>query len=151
MANSPRALVKKWNIDNHTSGGLNGPEFEKELPYNMRFKEFDYDNPEGVLRWQTQEPYSDEDIETFKTAMRNHGINKAHVILRDDHTGDWHKNLAEAKGHVIDLEDDDWNNTIKTLSETYPDKIDTINRLKGYGSEQRRAFMDILGILGGKK
>lgn len=102
MAKTPIELAKKWDINDHSSGGLNGHDFEKEIPHNMRFKEFDYNNPGGVLRWVTEEPFSDDDINQFKNAMSKYKISKAHVVTRDDHTGDWNKNLTDSKGHVIE-------------------------------------------------
>lgn len=67
---------------------FDGVEFEKNLPHNMRFKEYhthENDNtvPEGTLYWVTQEAFNKDDLEKFQEALRNSEFNEAYVTLRD--------------------------------------------------------------------
>lgn len=64
---------------------------EARLPDNMRFKEYNYDSASDdalSLQWETQEPYTSDDIDVFLAEIRrafeaNHYTGKLTVHLSD--------------------------------------------------------------------
>lgn len=65
---------------------------ESRIPDNMRFKEYGYAQGEGredlTLEWETQEPYTSDDISVFLAEIRrafeaNHCTGKLTVRLSD--------------------------------------------------------------------
>lgn len=64
---------------------------ESRIPDNMRFKEYDYGSADDgtlSLQWETQEPYTNNDISVFLAEIHrafeaNHYVGKLTVCLSD--------------------------------------------------------------------
>ena len=80
-------ITESLNLNEAFNRYTFGQDFEKHIPYNMRYKEYDFvkDNGQDILYWVTQEPFDDSDIEDFQYALSNEtDFDGALVILRDD-------------------------------------------------------------------
>ena len=81
-----------------------GVEFEKFIPHNMRYKEYDFikEGDKNVLYWITQETFSDDDLDKFEDALANQtDFDSAYVVLRDDSTYIYHKDKERKAGKEI--------------------------------------------------
>lgn len=72
---------------------FDGAEFEKILPHEMRFKDYDFINNENALYWVTQEPFSKSHLESFANALTNTPYTKAYVTVRDFSKYDFKEDL----------------------------------------------------------
>lgn len=81
-----------------------GQDFEKYIPHNMRYKEYDFikDNGQDILYWITQDTFDDSDIEDFQYALSDEtDFDGALVILRDDSSYSYDKDKNSGKGAFI--------------------------------------------------
>ena len=62
---------------------FSGIEFEKKIPHNMRFKEYDILDNSLDLYWVTQQIFNMEDLKQFQKAFKNTPFVKAYVTVRD--------------------------------------------------------------------
>lgn len=62
---------------------FSGIEFEKKIPHNMRFKEYDILDNSLDLYWVTQQVFNMEDLKQFQKAFKNTPFVKAYVTVRD--------------------------------------------------------------------
>lgn len=58
-------------------------DFEKKIPYGMRWKENSIVEDNTALYWVTQEIFSEADLDKFQAALKDTDIEKAYVIPRD--------------------------------------------------------------------
>ena len=62
---------------------FSGIEFEKKIPHNMRFKEYDVLDNSLDLYWITQQVFNMEDLKQFQKAFKDTPFVKAYVTVRD--------------------------------------------------------------------
>ena len=62
---------------------FSGIEFEKKIPHNMRFKEYDILDNSLDLYWVTQQVFNMEDLKQFQKAFKNTPFVQAYVTVRD--------------------------------------------------------------------
>ncbi len=64
-------------------------ELEKNIPNNMRWKEWDIVDDGKALYWITQQPFDKDDLDKFKKELDNTPFEKAYVMTRDMSTYDY--------------------------------------------------------------
>lgn len=111
-----------------SDNSFSGVEFEKNLPHEMRFKEYDVledeyaDGYNKALYWVTQQFFGPEDIKQFQEALKNTDFDAAFVTVRDLSTYEYPK--------------DKNNNVIVTITtETFDDSGYKENIENDYGEE----------------
>ena len=67
---------------------FNSEEFEKKIPYSMRFKEW-YRVKDNCLYWVTQQGIDDSELAQFQRAFIGTGFKACYLIVRDDSTYDF--------------------------------------------------------------
>ena len=102
----PINIIQKLNESEEKFSGV---EFEKNIPREMRFKEYRTDTsddsiPAGSLYWVTQEPFDKEQFKQFGEALKNTRFDRAYVTVRDLSVYDYNKDEAEGVLAVIDKE-----------------------------------------------
>ena len=77
--------AKEMGVDNinESDESFNGIEFEKKIPHNMRFKEYNILDNSLDLYWVTQQVFNMEDLKQFQKAFKNTPFVKAYVTVRD--------------------------------------------------------------------
>ena len=81
---------------------FSGVEFEKNIPHEMRFKE--YDTMDNELYWVTQEPFNKRDLLDFAKALQETRFEKAYVTVRDLSTYDYNKDKENNVLAVVSAE-----------------------------------------------
>lgn len=71
------------NNINESDESFSGIEFEKKIPHNMRFKEYNILDNSLDLYWVTQQVFNMEDLKQFQKAFKNTPFVKAYVTVRD--------------------------------------------------------------------
>lgn len=71
------------NNINESYESFSGIEFEKKIPHNMRFKEYNILDNSLDLYWVTQQVFNMEDLKQFQKAFKNTPFVKAYVTVRD--------------------------------------------------------------------
>ena len=84
---------------------FSGVEFEKNVPHEMRFKEYDIVNTND-LYWVTQQPFSLNQLNQFAEAFKNTKFSKAYVTVRDFSTYDFERDNARNVFAIIDKYND---------------------------------------------
>lgn len=72
---------------------FSGVEFEKLIPYEMRFKEYNIIEDTLDLFWVTQQPFTIDDLKEFWEEFINTGLNTAYVTVRDFSTYEWNADM----------------------------------------------------------
>lgn len=90
--------MKKMTIENFSA-----VKFEKLIPHKMRYKQYDV-TEDGILYWVTQEMFTNEDVETFKNALKTAGFEKAYLIVRDYSAYDLETDIASGNIQTITAE-----------------------------------------------
>ena len=90
--------MKKMTIEN-----FNAVKFEKLIPHEMRYKQYDV-TEDGILYWVTQEMFTSKDVEIFRNALKAAGFEKAYLIVRDYSSYDLETDLASRKIQTINAE-----------------------------------------------
>ena len=77
--------AKEMGVDNinESDESFSGIEFEKKIPHNMRFKEYNILDNSLDLYWVTQQVFNMEDLKQFQKAFKNTPFVKAYVTVRD--------------------------------------------------------------------
>lgn len=89
---------------NYKVDSFSGIEFEKKIPYEMRFKEYSIVEDDTTLYWITQEFFGKKDLEEFSKAFKDTEFEKAYVTVRDLSTYDYEKDMARKLLVVLDKE-----------------------------------------------
>ena len=69
--------------------GFSSSKLEKNIPNNMRWKEWDIVDNGKALYWITQQPFDKDDLDKFKKELDNTPFEKAYVMTRDVSTYDY--------------------------------------------------------------
>ena len=88
-----------------SDGPFSGVEFEKNVPHEMRFKEYNFVNIND-LYWVTQQPFSLNQLNQFAEAFKNTKFSKAYVTVRDFSTYDFENDLSRNVFAIIDKYND---------------------------------------------
>ena len=88
-----------------SDGPFSGVEFEKNIPHEMRFKEYNFVNIND-LYWVTQQPFSLNQLNQFAEAFKNTKFSKAYVTVRDFSTYDFENDLSRNVFAIIDKYND---------------------------------------------
>lgn len=89
---------------NYKVDSFSGIEFEKNIPYEMRFKEYSIVEDDTTLYWITQEFFGKKDLEEFSKAFKDTEFEKACVTVRDLSTYNYNKDMAGKLLVVLDKE-----------------------------------------------
>lgn len=100
--------------------------FEKKIPQCMRYKEFSIEG--DILYWITQDEFDDFDLSHFIDALEDSPLKKAFVILRDDSTYNFRKDLRNGKGTMVDLTQNNY--IIRNYRESLNKKTEAIFDIK---------------------
>lgn len=100
--------------------------FEKKIPQCMRYKEFSIEG--DILYWITQDEFDEFDLSHFIDALEDSPLKKAFVILRDDSTYNFRKDLRNGKGTMIDLTQNNY--IIRNYRESLNKKTEAIFDIK---------------------
>lgn len=92
-------LQKKVIIEPKEEKTFSEMEFEKNIPHNMRWKE--YNVIDNNLYWVTQEIFSEADLIKFKEAFINTDFEKAYVTVRDLSVYDFERDLSNSVFAVV--------------------------------------------------
>ena len=96
----------KESVDlKESDGPFSGVEFEKNVPHEMRFKEYNFVNIND-LYWVTQQPFSLNQLNQFAEAFKNTKFSKAYVTVRDFSTYDFENDLSRNVFAIIDKYND---------------------------------------------
>lgn len=158
------------NSINESDESFSGIEFEKKIPHNMRFKEYDVLDNSLDLYWVTQQVFNMEDLKQFQKAFKNTPFVKAYVTVRDfskynpkeietknvfaivtknsiDATG--YKEACEEKGWLEDeeIKSDSWviNESIDDKSKRADSEIALYYKCKSTLEELRDNLIKIFG------
>ena len=75
---------------------FSGIEFEKDIPYNMRFKEYNIiGENHDELYWITQDSFNSADLAHFRDAFVKTGLKAAYVTERDLSTYEFSRDMSK--------------------------------------------------------
>lgn len=94
VSGKPIKENKEVKTESEKDKVFNGVEFEKNIPHNMRFKQYDVVNTFD-LYWITQAPFSKSELDEFVKAFKETQFGKAYVTVRDFSTYDFPTDLSK--------------------------------------------------------
>ena len=87
-----------------SNSSFSGVSFEKKIPYEMRFKEYNDTDEGDSLYWITQQHYTKEDLNKFAEALKDTPYTKAYVVVRDNSTYNLGKDTEKGVLDIVSLE-----------------------------------------------
>ena len=118
-------LQKKVIIEPKEEKTFSGMEFEKNIPHNMRWKE--YDVIDNNLYWVTQEIFSEADLIKFKEAFINTDFEKAYVTVRDLSVYDFERDLSNSVFAVVTKDEIYAKDYIKSIKREFNEDVSLSN------------------------
>lgn len=85
---------------------FSGVAFEKSLPHEMRFKNWDEADDGSSLYWVTQQHYTEDQLREFAEALKNTEFRKAYVTVRDNSTYEWADDNQHGVLDIITIDGD---------------------------------------------